>query len=176
MASRASPPLGVPDSVKEVVAARLARLAPLARALVGARRHRRPAHRAAGAVTRRGVHRGEVAEPSTSSSTPGCSPTPAGCVLTYQFPHALVRESVADTVSPMGRARLHLRVAGGDRGRSTRRTVGACSRSWRATSPPRASLGGTDKAVYYGRRAGAQAMRSAAFDLAISHLSTAIVL
>ena len=37
-----------------------------------------------------------------------------------------------------------------------------------------ATLGNPDKALYYGSRAGAQALRSAAFDVAISHLDRAL--
>ena len=75
----------------------------------------------------------------------------------------------------MGRARLHLRVAEAieDVHEADRRGVLAeLARHFAAAE----SLGGTDKAVYYGRRAGAQAMRSAAYDQAISHLDTAIAL
>ncbi len=166
---------GVPDSIKEVVAARVARLSAVARRLIslaaiaGQRIELRVLCLAAGCAEH------EAAGPLDELVDAGLLADAGGSVLTYQFPHALVREAVADTVAPMGRAHLHLRVAEAleivhetDR----RGVLADLARHFAAAE----SVGGTDKALYFGRRAGAQAMRSAAYDEAISHFGTAIAL
>ncbi len=166
---------GVPDSIKEVVTARLAHLGPVARdliglaAIAGQRIELRVLCLAAQCTER------QVADPLDELVDAGLLADAGGVMLTYQFPHALVRESVADMVPPMRRAHLHLCVAEAleaaheaDR----RRVLADLARHYAAAE----SLGGTDKAVYYGRRAGVQAMRSAAYDQAISHFETAIAL
>jgi len=166
---------GVPDSIKEVVAARVARLSSLACDLIGlaAIAGQRIELRVLCLAAERTEQ--EVAGPLDELVDAGLLADAGGAVLTYQFPHALVRESVADTVPPMGRARLHLRIAEALEAvhESDRRGVLAdLARHFAAG----ASLGGTDKALYFGRRAGAQAVRSAAYDEAISHLDRAIAL
>ena len=166
---------GVPDSIKEVVTARLARLRPLARELLGlaAIAGQRIELRVLCLAAECTEH--EVVDPLDELVDAGLLADAGGAVLTYQFAHALVRESVADTVAPMKRAQLHLRVAGALEAtyEADRRGVLAdLARHFAAAE----SLGGTDKAVYYGWRAGVQAMRSAAYDQAISHFARAISL
>ena len=98
-----------------------------------------------------------------------------GTVPGYQFGHALVRDTVEAGVAPLARARLHLRIAEALEAvyEADRRPVLAELAQQFAAG---AALTGPDKAVYYCRRAAAQAMRLAAYASAISHLETALAL
>ena len=98
-----------------------------------------------------------------------------GSLPTYEFAHAIVRDSVAETVRTAARARLHHRLAvafesvfEGDR----RPVLAELARHFTAA----ASIAGPAKAVYYSRRAATQAMRSVAYDEAIAHLQSALAL
>ncbi len=167
--------LGVPRSVKEVVGARLDRLSPPARSLVELAAVAGPRVELQVLQLAADVPLEEIVPSLDELVEAGLLGDVGEVLLTYQFPHALVRDTVEDTVSPIGRAQLHLRVAEAlelvheaDR----RPVLAELARHFTAG----ASLGGSAKARYYLRRAGAQALRSSAFDLAISHLSTAMVL
>jgi len=164
---------GVPDSVKEVVRARLARLSPQARTLVEL------AAVAGSRVEARVLDLASDMSPADVSAglddlvDTGLLTEVGGLLLSYQFSHILVRDTVEDAVAPMARARLHLRIADAlERAHEAdRRPVLAdLARHFAAA----ASLGGGPKAVYYGRRAAAQAVRSVAYDEAFSHFETAI--
>ncbi len=98
-----------------------------------------------------------------------------GSLPTYEFVHAIVRDSVAQTVRAAARVRLHHRLAvayesvfEGDR----RPVLAELARHFTAA----ASVAGPAKAVYYARRAATQAMRSVAYDEAIAHLESALTL
>ena len=98
-----------------------------------------------------------------------------GTLPTYEFVHAIVRDSVAQTVRAAARVRLHHRLAvayesvfEGDR----RPVLAELARHFTAA----ASIAGPAKAVYYARRAATQAMRSVAYDEAIAHLQSALAL
>ncbi len=167
--------VSVPDSVKEVVAARLTRLSGVALRLVqlaavaGQRVELRVLTVAAG------VSEIDVAAPLDELLEAGLLAEAGGLLLTYQFQHALVRDSVVDAISSMRRAQLHLEVAGALESvhEADRRSVLAdLARHFEAA----AALGGSDKAVYYARRAGIQAMRSAAYDEAATHFRAGIAL
>ncbi|MFI5054512.1 MAG: ATP-binding protein, partial [Acidimicrobiia bacterium] len=163
----------IPDSVKEVVRARLTRLSARARTLVelaavaGSRVEARVLDLAC-----------ELSAPDVGAGLDelvdvGLLTEVGGLLLSYQFSHILVRDTVEDTVAPMARVQLHLQIAD------------ALERAYEADRRPiladltrhfaaAASLGGGPKAVYYGRRAAAQAVRSVAYDEAFSHFETAI--
>lgn len=166
---------GVPESVKEVVGARLARLSDPARDLIelvavaGQRIELRVLALAAG------LSEPELVVPLDELVEAGLLDAGGDALLTYEFPHTLVRDSVEDTVPAIRRALLHLSVAEAIEQvhEADRRPVLADLARHFAAS---ATLGATDKALYYGQRAGAQAVRSAAFDVAISHLDRAIAL
>jgi class 3 adenylate cyclase/DNA-binding CsgD family transcriptional regulator len=164
---------GVPESVKEVVSARLARLSPAARSVgelasvAGHRTEERILRRAADIGDDAfGAALDELVEANLLAES-------AGHHLAYAFPHALVRDTVEETVSRRARDRLHLEIADAFEivFEADRRPVLAdLARHFAAG----ASFGGGPKAVYYGRRAAQQAIRSAAFEEAISYLLAAI--
>jgi DNA-binding CsgD family transcriptional regulator len=164
---------GVPDSVKEVVRARLTRLSTPARTLIDV------AAVAGARVDVRVV--GLAADLSDDDTAAGFDELVDAGLLgevrgpIYQFSHILVREAVEDTLAPMARARLHLRIADAleyvyesDTGAVT----AALALHYAAAAP----MGGSAKAVQYGRRAAAQAVRAVAYEEAISHFETAIAL
>ena len=109
--ARRRPSVGVPDSVREVVADRLASS------------RRRPAASSSSPPSpvsgsscgcwpgRSTCPTTRSAPASTSWSRPSCSPRSAGSCPTYQFAHAIVRDTVERTIAPSARARLHQRVA-----------------------------------------------------------------
>jgi DNA-binding CsgD family transcriptional regulator/tetratricopeptide (TPR) repeat protein len=167
--------MGVPRSVKEVVGARLDRLGPPARALIELAAVAGPRVELQVLQLAADLPLEEIGPGLDELVEAGLLADAGEVLLTYQFPHALVRDTVEDAVSPMERAQLHLRVAEAlelvheaDR----RPVLAELARHFTAG----ASLGGSAKARYYLRRAGAQALRSSAFDLAISHLTTAMML
>ncbi len=94
---------------------------------------------------------------------------------TYEFVHAIVRDSVAQTVRTGAGARLHHRLALAFESvfeADTRPVLADLARHFTAA----VSVAGPAKAVYYSRRAAAQAMRSVAYDEAIAHLESALAL
>ena len=168
----------VPDSVREVVAARLARLSPPARRNDRARRRRRAARRPRGpGASPRGRRRRSSTPPSASWWRPGCWPSVAldGTGLPVRaLPRT--RHRRGGDRRRLGARRAHLAVARRHRGRCTRPIVGPVlaelARHFAAAAP----LAPIDKAVYYGRRAAAQAVRTAAYDEAASHLEAVLAL
>jgi DNA-binding CsgD family transcriptional regulator len=164
---------GVPDSVKEVVRGRLGRLSSRARRLVelaaiaGSRVEARVLDLACDLSAE------DVAAGLDELVDGGLLTEVGGLLVSYQFSHALVRDTVEDTIAPMARVQLHLRIADAlERAyESDRRPILAdLSRHFAAA----ASLGGGPKAVYYGRRAAVQAVRSVAYDEAFLHFESAL--
>jgi DNA-binding CsgD family transcriptional regulator/tetratricopeptide (TPR) repeat protein len=166
-------PAGVPASVKEVVRARLARLSPRARTLLelaavaGSRVEARVLDLASD------LSAADVGAGLDELVDAGLLTEVGEILLGYQFSHILVRETVESTVAPMARSQLHFRIAGAlelayepDR----RAVLAELTRHFAAA----ASVGGGPKAVYYGRRAAQQAVRSVAYDEAFSHFETAL--
>ena len=157
----------VPDSIREVVGERLARLSSAARQLAQV-----------AAVAGNQVDLPALvgaAELSTAAAHAGLDElVAAGLVLetsepSFRLSHALLGDTIADSMSVVARARVHLRLAEAlerihvaDR----RPVLVDLARHFRAAAP----LGGGAKAVYYARRAAAQARRAAAYDEAIGHL------
>ncbi|MGI8937376.1 MAG: helix-turn-helix transcriptional regulator [Iamia sp.] len=166
---------GVPESIMETVAVRLQRLSAEAQKL---------AQLIAVAATRV-----ELAVVTDASGQPmplvasaldellrtGLVEELAGPLPTYQYAHALLRDAVVESLPGLLRSTLHLEVAvalervhEADR----RLVLAGLTRHFAAA----ASVGGRDKAVYYGRRAAAQARRTSAYDEAISLLRVALVI
>ena len=163
----------VPDSVREVVAERLARLSPPARelvdlaALAGQRIDLQVMALAAD------VSAGELEGPVGELVAAGVLAAAPTTALVYQFAHAIVRDTVEEAIAPLARRRLHLAVARAIETayEADRRSVLAeLARHYTAAVP----LGPIDKAAYYGRRAASQALRSAAYDEAIAHLEAVL--
>jgi class 3 adenylate cyclase/DNA-binding CsgD family transcriptional regulator/tetratricopeptide (TPR) repeat protein len=167
------PDTAVPDGVREVVADRLHRLSAEGRslALLAAVAGQRIELRVLADATE--VERPAVEPALDELVEAGFLAPPADRMLTYQFTHVLVRDTVADTLAPAARARLHLRVAEALERvhEADRRPVLAdLARHFSAA----AALGQADRAVYYCRRAAMQATRAAAHEEAVSHLQAAL--
>ncbi len=171
-----APPAGrsvVPDSVRDVVGARLTRLSGPARriidlaALSGQRVDMQVLELAAR------LHPDELEAGAGELVSAGLLATMAENTLVYRFEHIIVRDTVEAGISGRRRARLHLDFAEAIETayEADRRPVLAeLARHFAAAQP----LGGLDKAIYYGRRAAAQALRAAAYDEAAAHLRSVL--
>lgn len=165
----------VPDGVREVVAARLAPLPRAARRLLDiaalAGQHIEVA------VTARALaHTPEdLAQPLDQLVASGFLAPSGTPDLAYRFAHDIVRDTVDAAISPIERRSLHLSLAEALEQVYThdRRPVLAdLARHLIAAAP----LSNVDTAVYYARRAAAQATGAAAHDEAASHLASALAL
>jgi len=163
----------VPDSVREVVAGRLARLSGAGKqivevAAVAGQRVELGVLSLASALTD-----DAVATALEELVDTGLLVSVRGRTFTYEFSHALVRETVEDGLSALSAAGLHLRIARAteEAHQADRRpALAELARHYAAAS----TLGGSAQAVHYGRQAAAQAMRSVAYEEAISHLDTVL--
>jgi DNA-binding CsgD family transcriptional regulator len=165
----------VPDSVREVVGARLAKLSPAARTMIemAAVAGQRIDLQVLAMALDESVD--ELDAPLGELVSAGLLADVTRTGLVIEFEHALVRDTVEATVSPVGRRRAHLAVAealekaqSGDR----RPALAELARHFAAAVP----LAPIDKAVDYGLQAAAQAVRSAAYDEAASHLEAVLTL
>jgi DNA-binding CsgD family transcriptional regulator len=159
----------VPDSVRDVVAGRLGRLPFEVRrlaelvAVAGARLELRVLRAAAD------LSEADVASGVDTLVAAGLFEAVERPHLSYQFTHALVRDTVVSEVPPAARANLHQRV--GDALEAVhegdpRPVLADLARHYLAA----AAVGSTAKAVYYGRRAADQAMASLSYPEALTHL------
>jgi DNA-binding CsgD family transcriptional regulator/class 3 adenylate cyclase/tetratricopeptide (TPR) repeat protein len=161
----------VPDSVREVVADRVKRLAGPTRrfvelaALCGQRVDLQVLELA-----------GQLAHDELDTAVgelvgAGVLVQASGSALVYRFAHALVSGTVVATIPPTARARLHHALAEAIEAvnQADRRPVLAELGAHYA-----AAGGPVDKVVYYGRRAAAQAVQAAAYDEAIAHLDNVL--
>jgi DNA-binding CsgD family transcriptional regulator len=165
--------VGAPDSVKDVVAGRMARLS---------RRARRPLELAAAAGQRvefqvlslaTGMSADDVTAGLDELVDSGFLVSVGGHSLTYQFIHALVRDTVEEVMSPSLQAGLHLRIAEALEQiyvADPRAVYAELARHFGAS----AALGGVDRGVRYGRLAAEQAKSTGAYDEAISHLEAVL--
>src|SRR3954451_20113094 len=97
----------------------------------------------------------------------------SGHLLTYQFAHALVRDTVEEVMSPSVQAALHLRIAEALEQiyESDQRSVYAeLARHFCAAS----AVGGLERGVAYGGLAAGQAKSPGAYDEAISLLEAIV--
>ena len=167
--------VGAPDTVKDVVHGRMARLS---------RRARRPLELAAAAGQRvefrvlslaAEITADEVAEGLDELVDAGFVIEVGGQTLTYQFTHALVRDTVEEVVSPSARTRHHLRIA-----EALAQVYGADPRSVYAELAHHfgaaAAVGGVEPAIHFGRLAAAQATGTGAYGEAISHYQAVLAL
>ncbi len=165
--------VGAPDSVKDVVAGRMARLS---------RRARRPLELAAAAGQRvefrvlslaADMNADEVSAGLDELVDSGFLVNVGGHLLTYQFIHALVRDTVEEVMSPSVQAKLHLRIAEALEQiyeTDPRSVYAELARHFGAAS----AVGGTERAIMYGRLAAEQAKSTGAYDEAISHLEAVL--
>lgn len=163
----------VPDSVIEVVGARTQRLSPDARrtAEVIAVAANRVQLTVVGDAT--GLDGDELAAAIGELVDSGLVDEVAGPVLEHQYAHALLRDAVVASLAGPAQMRLHLALAEAiERAHETdrRSVLPDLVRHYAASS----AVGGRDKAIYYGRRAAAQARQTAAYDQGISVLRTVL--
>ena len=165
--------VGAPDSVKEVVASRMARLS---------RRARRPLELAAVAGQRvesrvlslaAGLPADEVGLGLDELVDNGFLISVGGHLLTYQFVHALVRDTVEEVLSPSTQAGLHLRI-----GEALEQIYDADRRSVYAELAGHfgaaAVVDGAERGVRYGRLAAEQAKGTGAYDEAVLHFEAVL--
>lgn len=153
----------VPDSVREVVAARLAQLSDPARQV--ARLLATVSNRLEFAVLREasGLDTGVLAAALGELVGSGLVRELDGPVLSHQFAHALLRDAVSEPIAALTWAGLHLRVAQAlEHVHEADRRGVVAELAWHFSAA--AAVGGRDKAVYYGRRAATHARRTAAYD------------
>ncbi len=163
----------VPESVVEVVAARVSRLSPDARRAaellaVAANRVELP-------VVGDALGLGDAALGAAVSelvrsglATEGADVTP-----TYQYTHALLRDAVMSSLSAPARLQLHRALAEAIESvyEADRRSVlPQLARHYAAA----VTAVGPEKAIYYGRRAAAQARRTAAYEEGVSVVRTVL--
>ncbi|MEY2553499.1 MAG: hypothetical protein QOC57_1359, partial [Ilumatobacteraceae bacterium] len=167
--------IGAPDSVRDVVAARMARLS---------RRARRPLEVAAVAGQRVELRvlslavdmsADDVAAGLDELVDTGFVVEVHGLLPTYQFSHALVRDTVEQVMSSSIRSRLHLRIA-----QALEQVYESDPRSVYAELAyhfsAAAAVGGTEHAVRYGRLAAEQARSTGAYDEATAQFETVLAL
>ena len=167
--------VGAPDSVRDVVAARMARLS---------RRARRPLELAAVAGQRvelrvlslaSDMMVDEVSAGLDELVDTGFLVEMGGRLPSYQFTHALVRDTVEQVLSASVRARLHLRIA-----ESLEQVYEADPRSVFAELAyhfgAAAAVGGVEHGIRYGRLAAEQARTSVAYDESISQFEAVLQL
>jgi DNA-binding CsgD family transcriptional regulator/tetratricopeptide (TPR) repeat protein len=165
--------VGSPDSVKDVVAGRMARLT---------RRARRLLELAAAAGQRVEFPVLSLAAEMSSDDVgagldelvdSGFLVNVGGHLLTYQFIHALVRDTVEEVMSPSIQAGLHLRIA-----EALERIYDADQRSVYADLARHfgaaSAVGGVERGTRYGRLAAEQAKSTGAYDEAISHFDAVL--
>jgi DNA-binding NarL/FixJ family response regulator len=167
--------VGAPDSVRDVVAARMARLS---------RRARRPVELAAVAGQRVELRvLSLAAEMSVDDVSAGLDELVdtgflvevGGHLPIYQFTHALVRDTVEQVMSSSVRSRLHLRI-----GEALEHVYETDPRSVYAELAYHFSaataVGGIERGIRYGRLAAEQARSSGAYDEAISQFEAVLQL
>ncbi len=168
----------VPDSVREVITARLGRLSPVARrvvdlaAIAGMEVESAVLELAAGTD---GLTAAEVVAGTDELCGAGLLAAVGGARPAYRFSHAIVRDTVAMAVASSGRARLHLAVGRGLEAvhePDPRPVLAELARHFKAAVP----VGPIDRAVQYGRRAASQAFRAAAYDEAFAQLMAVLEL
>jgi tetratricopeptide (TPR) repeat protein len=164
----------VPESVREVVQARLARLSAGCRkvlavaAVVGAE------FQSEIVSTVGGIDEDSLLEALEEALAAGVVVEGSRADDPYVFAHAVVRKTLHDELSQSRRARLHHRIAlaleaGGD---ASRPHLAELAYHFGQG----ASAGGADKALHYARRAGEQAVQQVAYETAARHYRQAIEL
>ncbi len=172
----ARPPgeLATPESVREVVSQRLARLAPRTTDLL-------ELAATAGSefeldVVRRatGLGEAELVAALDEAIRSGMIEELAGRAVVYRFTHELVRRALSDRLSAVQRAELHLRVGEAleARGEQSSRTLADLAHHFAAAAP----FGAAERAVDYNLRAARAASSALAFEEAAARLRAALAL
>jgi DNA-binding CsgD family transcriptional regulator len=164
--------LGTPESVREVVSQRLARLSPETTELlelaatVGNEFDLEIVRRASG------LDEHELLGALDEAVRSGLAEELSGHRLTYRFTHELVRRAVFDRLTALRRAELHLRVGEAREAASGRsaRALADLAHHFTAAAP----LAGTARAIEYNRLAAAAATDAVAYGEAARCLRTAL--
>ncbi|HYZ29548.1 MAG TPA: AAA family ATPase [Thermoleophilaceae bacterium] len=164
--------LGTPDSVREVVSQRLARLGDATTqllelaAVAGSEFELELIRRAAG------LGQAELLGALDEAIATGMLEELPSQRLSCRFTHELVRRALYDRLTRARRAELHLRVAEALEGRGVHsaRALADLAHHFAAAAP----LGGIERGIDYNLRAARAAAESLAFDEAIRRLRTAI--
>ena len=166
----------VPDGVREVVGHRLTRLSPHARVVVGVAAVAR--QRIEFSVLTRASGLSDADVGNALDDLVGSKflvETGGDLVSSFEFTHAIVRESVEATAAPSVRTSLHRAIA--EAIESVHHAdldpfLADLARHYVAA----AHLGTTEKALLYNRKSALRAARSGAYDVAVAHLEAALPL
>jgi len=165
--------LGTPESVREVVSERLARLAPDTTGLLELAATAGPQFEIDVIRRASALDEGELVRALDEALRSGIVEEIPRLQMAYRFTHELVRRAVYDRLSGVRRAELHLRV--GDALEAAGRSVGTLpdlAHHFAAAAP----LGSVARAVEYNLRAARAATEALAFDEAVNLLRTALEL
>ena len=166
--------LGTPESVREVVSGRLARLRPATTQLLELAATAGPAFELPLIARGSGLGERDLGGAVAEATRSGIIVALPGRQLAYGFTHELVRRAVYDRLSAVRRAELHLRVGEAleaDGGRSVR-SLADLAHHFAAA----AALGGVERAVEYSVLAARAATAAVAFDEAADMLAAALEL
>jgi DNA-binding CsgD family transcriptional regulator/tetratricopeptide (TPR) repeat protein len=166
--------LGTPESVREVVSERLARLSPETTVLlelasaVGTEFELEVVRRGSG------LAEADLVAALDEAVRSGIVEELRGPGLAYRFTHELVRRAVYDRLTGVRRAELHLRVGEAREASEERspRALADLAHHFTAAAP----LADPDRAVAYNRLAATAATEAFAFDDAARYLSTSLEL
>ena len=172
--ARPAAAIAVPESVREVVSRRLARLSPVTTdlleltATIGSEFELELVRRAAG------LEETELVAALDEAVRSGMLEELPASGLAYRFTHELVRRALYDRLSGMRRAELHLRVAEALEARPRRsgRVLADLAHHFAAAAP----FGGAGRGVEYNVLAARAASAALAFDEAAARLRTALEL
>ena len=163
--------LGSPESVREVVSQRLARLDPETTGLLELAAVAGPEFELAALREAAGLPEADLLAGLRQAVASGMLEEAAGRGLAFHFTHEIVRRALYDRLSLLRRAELHLRVGEGleAMGPPSGRRLVDLARHFGAA----ADLGGAERAVDYHRRAAASAGAALAYADAAAHLQAA---
>jgi DNA-binding CsgD family transcriptional regulator/tetratricopeptide (TPR) repeat protein len=166
--------LASPESVREVVSRRLARLDPVTSDLLELAATAGPEFELEMLRRSAGLGEGELVAALDEAVRSGLIEELPARGLAWRFTHELVRRALYDRLSRVRRAELHLRVAegieaGGDR---SGRALADLAHHFASASP----FGGTERAVGYNVLAARSAAAALAFGEATERLQTALSL
>jgi DNA-binding CsgD family transcriptional regulator len=163
--------LETPDSVREVVSARLARLTPATIELLELAATRGAEFELA--IVKRGsrLEESELIAAIDEATRSGIIVELPGRQLAYRFSHELVRRAVYDRLSGIRRAELHLRIGEAIEAAEARsaRVLADLAHQFTAAAP----VAGVERAIHYNVLAARAAANALAFDEAAQMLMTA---
>jgi DNA-binding CsgD family transcriptional regulator/tetratricopeptide (TPR) repeat protein len=163
--------LGSPESVREVVSQRLARLDPTTNGLLELAAVAGPEFELAALREAARLPEAELLGALENAVASGMLEELPARGLAYRFTHEIVRRALYDRLSLLRRAELHLQVGEGleAMGSPSGRRLVDLARHFGAA----ADLGGAERAVDYHRRAAASASAALAYADAAAHLQAA---